>query len=481
VPPPPGAESAAATPPPAAPGAQAGGPDASSSDGSELSRALEARTTGQFTGKPITIQVRDVDVTDVLRLISEASGFNIVVGSDVHGRITMSLVDVPWDQALDVVLRSLKLGAERNNNLLRVVTLDAMTQEKEQELRAKRAALAAAPTVTRIFPISYADPSDLVGVLNKFGSSKGQAGASGVASGGGPLSQIVVDRRTNSIIVQDIVENVTKIEKLIRLLDTATPQILIEAKIVEASEEGSKTLGGSLGVGSSATASNQFFGSFNSGNPIDPLIGSPGVLQSGSAVTSGGGGQFGFSPTVSFIPGVARLNATLSLTEAESQLKVISAPKLVVLNKQTATITQSTPVGIPQTSAVAGVGVVTSLQIQQANLTMTAVPTVTNDGGIQMTLNLERDVPLAIAGGQQLAVANRSMQTQVLVESGSTLVIGGVYTTQTTHGESGFPFLRKIPILGFLFGTNSDDTNRDELFFFITPRILNARDAGLSG
>jgi type II secretory pathway component HofQ len=173
------------------------------------------------------------------------------------------------------------------------------------------------------------------------------------------------------------------------------------------------------------------------------------------------------------------LNAVLAMGETEDAVKVISSPKLVVLNKESATVTESTPVGLPVQSVSNGV-VTNTIQITQANITLKVTPTVTNDSGVQLDLSMDRGVPFNLSGGGQ-AVADRNMSTKVLVESGSTLVIGGVYTLQTDHSTSGFPFLRNIPILGFLFGNESTTTQRSELFFFVTPRILNPKEAGLAG
>ncbi|MGK5084964.1 type IV pilus secretin PilQ [Bdellovibrionota bacterium FG-1] len=470
----------------AAPSASA----ANSSDFDQLSKALEARETRNFSGKPVTLQVRDADVNDVLRMISEASGFNIVVGDDVKGKITLSMVDVPWDQALDVVLRTLKLGAERNNNLLRVVTLQSLTDEKQQEFKAKRAAMAIAPTITRMFGISYADPKDLMDTLKSF-SSQGAGsvlvgGGSAVAAGeaGDNLFKVQLDKRTNQLIVQDTPEHMEKVSKLIQLLDTQTPQVLIESKIIEASEQFAKAIGGSIGMGGSMGmlgGSSPVVASFSGGNPLDSLIGSPGVFANGGAVATAGGATggstFGLSPTFNFIPGLTRLNAILSLAENDSTVKVITSPKIVVLNKENANVTQSTPVA-SIISTVSNGTVTRSLDIKNATVSLNVTPTVTNDGGVQLELNIQRGIPFSL-DPQNTAVADRTIKTKVLVDSGSTLVIGGVYSLQTDHSSSGFPILRKIPILGVLFGSDSESTHRTELFFFITPKILNLKESGL--
>jgi len=469
-------------------------PAAEASDNkTNLDSFMDAKDQQKFTGKPVSIQVKDADVSDVLRLIGEASGFNIIVGDDVHGKVSLSLTDVPWDQALDVVLHTLHLGADRNANILRVVTLKNFLEEKQEQLRAEKLANASAPRITQIFPISYAKLTELQPILRKFASQDldkdGQPGLVGGGAGGGTqqgagsASVVEIDNRTNSFIVRDVPANIAKMKKLIELLDTQTPQVMIEAKIIEATEGFSNSLNGNLGIG--GLGSSSWLASATGGNPLDSLVGSPGVFTGGSAVatassTGAGNGTFGFSPNMSFLPGVSRLNAVLSWGESDSQLKIVSAPKTVVLNKETASIVEGTPVLVPGTTTVAGVGTVPTTSVQQANISLTVKPTVTNDGSVLMELNISKDVPTDLGGGQS-GIGNRNMKTLVMVESGATLVIGGVYTMQTTHSSSGVPILRKLPIIGALFGSESDSTQRSELFIFITPRVLNMKEAGLSG
>ncbi len=455
---------------------------ASAPEKTNLEEFVESKSAQKFSGKPITLQVRDVDVGDVLRLIGEASGFNLIVGDDVKGRVTLSLVDVPWDQALDVVLTTLHLGAERNNNILRVGTLKNLTAEKQEELNAKQAFEASAPRVTRVFPISYAVLADLQAMLTRF-ASEGAASKGGDSSGTSSIVQ--ADNRTNSLVIRDTITNIEKMKKLIEILDTQTPQVMIEAKVVEATEGFTKSLGGSLGL-STTNSSNQFLSSFAGGNPLDPLVGSPGVFANGAAVSglsspTGGTpvGTFGISPDMSFLPGVSKLNAVLSWGESDSSVKVVSSPKTVVLNKSKATIVEGTPVLVPSTTTVAGVGTSLAQVVQQANISLAVTPTVTNDGSVLLDLNVSKDIPEALGGGNN-GIGNRNLTTTVLVESGSTLVIGGIYTLQTDHSSSGFPILRHLPIIGALFGNDSADQTRSELFIFVTPRIINPKEAGLS-
>jgi type IV pilus assembly protein PilQ len=437
-----------------------------------LDEFITSIQTKRFTGRPITLNLRDVEVTDAFRLIAEASGFNIVVGDGVGGKISLSLTDVPWDQALDVILHTMRLGAERNHNILRIVTLKDLTEEKREELSAKSAVEASAPRITRIFPISFAKIDDLQQTLNRF--LYATAAASGVNAATGA---VLTDNRTNSIIVLDTPANVERMKKLIELLDTQTPQVLIEAKVIEATETFLKTITGNLGVGS-IDATSQFFGSFNTpslNQPYGAVTATTTTLPSLAAPNTIG---------ASIISSPFRVNAILSMQESEGKLKVISTPKTVVLNKEKATILQSFPALGPSTVTVVAGAQTTTPTVVQANLSLEVVPAVTNEGSIALELNLNRDTIQSLGVIQGIEVKDagrRNLKTNVLVESGSTLVIGGIHTSEKQESSGGFPILRKIPILGPLFGNDSVSENRSELFFFITPRILNSKEAGITG
>ncbi len=448
-------------------------PPPSKADGeaARLDEFVANRSTKQFSGKPITLQVREVEALDVFRLIGEASGFNIILGDDVKGKITLSLIDVPWDQALDVVLHTLRLGIERNNNILRISTLTNLTTEKQDELKAQKAAEAATPRVTRVFPINYANLNDLQGTLVKFATTGGDSAAAAAV--------VQVDNRTNSLVVRDLPDNVERMKKLIEILDTQTPQVLIEAKIVEASEGFGKTITGGLGFSRLAGDTAHLGASFLGMNPLDGLIGNPGIFTNGADFGSSSSPSAG-SFAVSLLPGSLRINALLKMTESDNQIKVVSSPKTVVINKEKATILQSTPVLVKTTAIAANGNLVPQEHIEQANLSLIVKPTVTNDGGVLMELTVTRDISFAVST-ESSAVANRNLNTIVLVDSGNTLVIGGIYTMTTSHRANGFPILRKLPLIGWLFGTEIDTTDRTELFIFLTPKILNVKESGLSG
>ena len=443
-----------------------------------LDEFLVSRTTQKFSGSPVTINVRDVDIKDVIRLISDASGFNVILGDDVSGKLTLSLVEVPWDQALDVILRTGQLGAERHESILRVITLKTLADEKQREFDLRKAEQLSARRVTRVFPISYADISEIQSVLKSYISAQGSRSSTGAAVESSALVQ--ADVRTNSIIIYDLPENVDKMKKLIDILDSQTPQVLIEAKIIEASESFEKKLSGSLGLATGLeNLSMQSALSSNGGNVGDALLG--GIFKTGSdaANITQGKGLFGVSPKFNVFGG-ARLNALLQMGESEDEVKVVASPKTVVLHKQKATIQEGTPVLLPGATTIVGGGSVNQPITGSADIKLEVTPTVTNDGNVLLNVNVSKDVPQNFAGSNQTGIAKRNMQTQVIVESGSTLVIGGMYNLDQRSNNSGFPFLRKIPILGVLFGSELESVSRREIFFFITPRILNPKDSGIN-
>ena len=422
----------------------------------------------KFVGSPMSLEVRDAEVSDVLQLIARYSGFNIVVDEEVRGKVTFSLTEVPWDQVLDTVLQSKQLAGERNGNLLRIARLDAIRKEREDALKAKKIEQQVIPKKVALFPLNYAELAEMQKMIEPFLSS-----AVGSKNGQSKDDEtdppfVKEDKRTNTLVVRDIPEVLQRVKTVIEQIDVPTPQILIEGKIVEASEDFSKGLSGNLslfGNGSNA------FGVAAAGSNVDTLLGTAGSesFSAGSGKTS----ILGFQPDLSVIPGFGRLKALLQLEESEGQSKTLASPRVVVRNNVQASITDGTPF---LTSKVVQTinGGATGQEVQSADLSLSVTPTVANDGNVLLKLSMSRNTPKVLAGDLSGQVT-RSIQTEVYVESGSTLAIGGIFTSDEQHNEQGFPWLRKIPVLGWFFGGTSDTTNRKELFIFITPRILNAQ------
>ncbi len=441
-------------------------------DADEMDQLLKADKTKKFIGKPITLQVRDVDIQDVFGLIAETSGFNIILSDNVKGKLSLSLVEVPWDQALSIVLQTLHLGADRRGNVLRVDSLAAITQEKQLELAAKVAQEAVTPRVTRVFPISYATVAGLKTTILDLAAAE-------QASRGGGSSQapLIVegDERTNSLIIRGLPEYVDRAGKLIEILDTQTPQVLVEGKVIEATESFSRSIGGSLS-GAKLEGEGAYGFSFNGGDPTTNLFGAGGSITNSYSVVSNSaaGAAFGYTMLV----GGNRINATLNLKETEGKVKIVSSPRAVVMNNKSVSMVQTFPIAVTQTTTTATATTTTQTQVS-GQLSLNVTPTVTSDGSVLMQLSLQRDVVNTTASGP--VVANRNITTNVLVESGTTLVMGGFYNNELIESESGIPFFRKIPIIGWLFGNKGRDESRSELMFFITPQVINSKKAGLVG
>ena len=437
-----------------------------------LAQAEAATKDQKFTGSPISLNLKDADVQDVLRMIGDASGFSMSAAG-VTGKITLALDDVPWDQALEVVLSNLKLGAERNGKVLRILPRDQLMAEKQSQLDAKRLAQQSAPRITRVFPISYSDLKELAGILDKFATA--QNTLPGNAGGQTIPTTILIDTTTQSLIVRDTVDGLDRIRKMIQILDVQTPQVIIEGKVIEATEGFSSSLGGQFGIGGARYG----FSANGSSNLIGaPVIGSattPGVLGAAGAGIGAGADIFNIAGKM------ISLNASLSVAEQQNKIKVVSSPKVSVLSGKTATISQTTSIGVTQITPGTSTSPPTS-QIVPVNAVtqLTVTPRVTNDGSVLMTLDLKRDILSTTDPTKSPVTEPRAMKTDVIVDSGSTLVIGGVLNIDENHSESGMPILRKIPIIGWLFGTEGDIKNKTELMFFITPRVLNQKKTALS-
>ena len=450
----------------------------------------------KYIGKKITMNLKSVKPDEILKMLAETSGFNIIVTEEIKKMepISLSLNDIPWDQALDTVLEMNKLVAKKNGMILLVTSLEAATKEKEIEKKAKEALAEQEPFVTKIFPISYAKIDDLKTILQEYssdGTSSGQqqqgqqgaAGAAGARPGapgaGAPgvgVSQTVVtrkgkistDSRTNSIIVKDTAEVIERMKKIIELLDTQTPQVLIESKIVEVSERYSKEIGLDQGITFgydpfSSTASNSGSFAFNSAPTSTTSV-------------------FGLS--IARFNKLTKLDFQLKLMESESKGKVISSPKVITKNNIAANISQEEETYYPDTTTAAGGTGSTSgttWKSQSAKLELSVTPQVTNEGAISMEVQVKKDsLSPATQPGAPNDTVKRTVKTQVLVDNGATVVVGGIYSYQQSENHSGIPFLKDIPLVGWLFRSKyNPSTIKKELIIFLTPRIINQEEAGL--
>ncbi len=428
----------------------------------------------KYIGKKISFSVKDVTTEDVLRMIADASGFNIILTEELKKLPPMSLnlTDVPWDQALDTILGLNKLVAKKNGIILMITTLEKATAEKKLEIEAKNLAQTEEPLVTKIFPISYASLEEISSIIKEYSTKER-----------GKISQ---DSRTNSLIVKDTVDVIEKIKKIIETLDTQTPQVLIEAKVVEVKEQHRKEIGLTSGFNFGydpmgaidRTVTTPVGGSLAAGSA--GFQAGPGFQFSSASLTGAGATAFGLN--VSRFNRFFELNFALSLLESESKLKIISSPKVITQNKKKAEISAKDTTSF---AVVTGIGdaQTRTFSTTDANLLLAVTPQITNEGSISLDMELTKEAfgPSPEVGAPP-DKTTRNVKTNVLVDNGSTIVLGGVYNYQKQESISGIPFLKDLPLLGWLFRSPINPTvTKSELVIFLTPRIINQEEAGLSG
>ncbi|MGQ9495134.1 MAG: type IV pilus secretin PilQ [Thermoanaerobaculaceae bacterium] len=411
----------------------------------------------QFTGEPIDLELKDADIKDVLRTFAKITGLNIVVDPDVTGSVTVNLVHVPWDQALDIVLRINRLDYIIENNVLRVARIERLTQEKQALAEFQKQAEAARPmrTVTKV--LSYARAEDVKGILTSEKFLVSERGS------------VVVDPRSNMLIIRDLADRMEGILNLIDELDHPNPQVLIEARIVETTRRFSHALG--LQWGFTAVADAQHGTTTGWRFPYSGRIeGDVGLGIQGPTATLG----FSFADILNAF----NLDFVLQAAESNGLAKVVSAPKVIAQDNEAAKIESG--IQIPIASTVTQGNVTTTTVIyKDATIKLEVTPHITAEGTVQLNIKLDKTEVLEgvniIAIGTQLAGAPlsvRKAETKVLVRDGGTTVIGGVYKMTQNEQRNAVPGLSKIPVVGNLFKQRQITDNNDELLIFLTPRIV---------
>jgi len=430
----------------------------------------------QYSGRRVDFNVKDIEVKNLLTAIAEISKKNIIVADDVKGTVTIKLRNVPWDQALAIILKSKGLGMEEIGNIIRVAPIGTLRDERRADADAYKNKQLVEPLKVRLIPVNYAKAADLAAQLKDTLSERGS---------------VTVDTRTNTLVVKDVQEGLLRAQGIVQNLDTQTPEVLIESRIVEAATSFSRSAGIQWGGNVSLTPAN--------GNPTGlifpnlvqaagaaddsaaPLAGLTGVTVPNFAVNmpaaiglnNGAGVGFAFGSA----GGAANLNLRLSAAENSGTIKTISSPRVVTVDNVQASIGQGVSIPYAQTSA-AGV----STTFVEARLELSVTPHVTQEGSIQMKINASNNQPnpqLTGANGQP-SISRREAKTEVLVKDGDTTVIGGIYTRQNSEAWNEVPVLSKIPILGWLFKKKTVFDNRTELLIFITPRIVNRTQSAVA-
>jgi len=402
-----------------------------------------AQAQGPYTGQPVSLKVVQISVTDFFRTISELSGLNILIDPEVGGSLTLNVEQVPWDQLFDAVLQSQGLAKRIEGNLVRISTLDKLRAEQEINQSLKEATFLAADTLTVTKRLNYATGSEIRGTLEPHLTPRGSMN---------------VDDRTNTLIISDVPYGIDAVTSLIKILDVAEKQVEIEARIIEASTNFSRSLGIQLGfgIGRIEPAKNAF------GDVADRVTSQINTITPASGQITGIAGL-----TVGGLIDVFRLDALITAAETDGEARILSKPRVTTQNNTEAIITQGSEIPIPVQQ-----NFTTTVQFQTAALQLTVIPRVTNVGTILLKIHVENNIPdfaRTVLGIP--AIQTSEATTQVMVQDGGTTVIGGIYVQSESETEDRVPGLGRIPLLGNLFKSNTKSKDTREIIFFITARI----------
>ena len=422
-------------------------------------------TRGGYHGEKLSLNFQNVEVRRLLQVIGEFTGMNMVVSDSVGGAITLILKDVPWDQALDIILQQKGLDMRKNGNVILIAPREEIATKEKLDYEAKAQIGDLEPLRTENFQLNYQKAEEIKKLLTdanqRMLSKRGSA---------------VVDTRTNILFVQDTPSRLDDVRQLIAKVDLSVRQVMIEARIVEAGDSFAKNIGVRLGWGGSVASSGGTLAFANGAGPT--RIGSDGTLVSGNASTNalvnlpatpraGNAGTFGLMLFNS--DKTKYLTAEISALEADGRGKVISSPRVMTANQIEAIIEQGVEIPYQQATSSGA----TSVTFRKANLSLKVKPQITPDGKITMTLDINKDTPnTSLSTGAGVAIDTKHVKTEVLVENGGTVVIGGIYTQKTSDNTQRIPFFGDLPYIGWLFKNREWIDDKTELLVFITPRIV---------
>ena len=415
----------------------------------ELQSSFETRTLGggdkQYTGEPITLNLKDADIKDTLQRFSELTQLNIVLDPDVRGTVTVSLQDIPWDQALELILKINQLGYVLEGNVMRIASTAKLAQEEASRVAFLRAQDQNRPVRTVLQRVSYANAESVALTARKVMSARGD---------------IFVDQRSNTLVIKELPDYLPTVLDLIKNLDVANPQVMIETRIVEATRTFSQELGIEWGFAARADAAH--------GNTTGLVFPNNGAVIGNVSLPSGA------PPVLAIAAGnvldTFKLNATIHAAESRGLVKVISTPKVQTQTGEQASIQSGFQIPVQTT-----VNNTTTVLYINATLRLDVTPNITNEGTIIMDVTVQKREPavgINISGGQNIPLTTRDAKTRLMVRDGGTAVIGGIFKLTTNDGQSMIPGLWKIPLLGNLFRSRSKREDSDELMIFITPRII---------
>lgn len=414
----------------------------------------------RFTGKRISLDFQDAEISSVLRLIADVSGLNMVVGESVKAKVTIKLLSVPWDQGLDLILKLNNLGQVREGNILWIDSLTNITKLRDEAAKAKDATLKAEELVTKIMYLNYADAAKSVDVAK---------------SNLSPRGEIKIDARTNSLVVRDVADNLAKVEKIVRDLDQRTPQVQIEARIVQATKNFSRGLGIQWGISGikSLTPSGSDVGQHQQG-PMTINLGASGsafaqasdfLVNLPSAVA--GTGTFGVL-VGKFLGTSGALDMRLSAGESLGLSKVVSAPKIITLDNKPAKIEQGSQIPFATTSLQG-----TQTTFVDATLALNVTPhVILHANMVRLEIKATKNSPGSPATAAGVPIDKKEATTEILLRDGETTVLGGIFEETKTDQTTGIPWFNRIPFLGWLFKNETISVQQTELLIFVTPTIL---------
>jgi type IV pilus assembly protein PilQ len=442
---------------------------------------------GRYAGEKLSLNFQNVEVRAVLNVIADFTDLNVITSDTVGGSITLRLKDVPWDQALDIILQTRGLDMRKSGNVIWIAPRDELATREKLALEAQSQINELEQTRTESFQINYQKATDVQKLLSdatqRMLSKRGSA---------------VVDARTNQLFVQDTPSRLEEVRKLIAKIDVPVRQVMIEARIVEASDNFSRNLGARLGYNeqmggggrgntvlgnqslryaAGTGASGESLGNVDSGSVagVQGLgTGTPGGLFVNMPAVGAGGFNAGAFSLILFNAGLTKfLNLEVSAAEADAKLKTISSPRVLTADQVEAIVEQGIEIPYQQATSSGA----TSVSFRKANLSLKVKPQITPDGNVIMTLDVNKDIPGAStpAGVQ---ISTKHVKTEVLVENGGTVVIGGIYEEIDNVNSARTPFFGDLPYIGFLFRNTATTRNKTELLIFITPRIMNERLTG---
>ena len=448
-----------------------------------------------YTGNKISLDFQDIEVRRVLQLLADFTGINMVAADTVQGNITLRLKDVPWDQALDIVLKTKNLDKRRNGNVIWIAPVSELIKAEEEEAKAIAQSVKLAPLQTEYIQLSYAKAADIEKLITQGKNSGSGNSSSGSNNNADPLGDSVgsllsprgtisTDPRTNTLIINDTSQKIDQIRKMVDLLDVSVKQVMIEARIVSASTDFTKEMGVKWGVLSQGITNNSNLLVGGSDTTLWNLrkpekdsdlggykytIERPDDLNVDLGAVTPGASRiaFGLISLSDFM-----LDLELSAVQADGYGEVISTPKVMTADKQSAKIEAGTQ--IPYTSSSgSGANAVPKTEFINATLSLDVTPSITPEGKVMMKLNITKDSPGSATPTGQLTINKNAIDTNVLVDNGETVVLGGIFEETSNNSQTKVPFLGDIPYLGKLFRRDSKTENKRELLIFVTPRIVN--------